>query len=107
MNDDATLRQMALLLDGGLQTRWQARAYSAEAVAEVLVRLQPLAPPDLHGKMVQAGFTRLPYVDPEDADGIEQSCATCMYFERHRGWCDLPELMLPVRPEWSCVLWRI
>ena len=41
------------------------------------------------------------------ADGIEQSCATCMYCERHRRYCALPELQLPVEPRWSCTLWRI
>ena len=54
-----------------------------------------------------AGFLRQAYVDPTDPDGIEQACSTCMYFERHRGFCALPELMLPVEPEWSCILWRI
>jgi len=107
MDDNSMVGQIDVLLKGGLQTEWQARAYSAEAVAALLARLQSLAPSDLQGKLVQAGFTLAPYVDPEDVDGIEQSCATCMYFERHRAWCDLPELMLPVRSAWSCVLWRI
>jgi hypothetical protein len=25
----------------------------------------------------------------------------------HRRFCELPELMLPVEPQWSCRLWRI
>lgn len=32
---------------------------------------------------------------------------TCMYFLVHRKWCDLPELSVPVEPEWWCRLWRI
>lgn len=39
--------------------------------------------------------------------GIEHACATCLYYERHRRFCNLPELMLPVEAEWSCIVWRI
>ena len=38
---------------------------------------------------------------------IEQACETCMYYKVHRRYCELPELELPVEPEWSCRLWRI
>jgi hypothetical protein len=86
------LQRIDQLLVDGLATDWTERAYTSE---------------DLNGRLVVAGFTQTPYVAPEDADGIEQSCATCMYFERHRGWCNLAELMLPVKAEWSCILWRI
>lgn len=98
---------IAQLLAGGLVTQHGERAYTSEQVNEVTARLQALASDDITGRLVLAGFTDQPHVDPDDADGIEQSCATCMYFERHRGWCNLAELMLPVKAEWSCILWRI
>ncbi len=104
---DARLARIERLLRDGLATEWATRAYTDDAVHQVCRRLQALPGDDLESRLVIAGFTLEPYVDPADDAGIEQSCATCMYFERHRGWCALPELQLPVAPEWSCVLWRI
>ena len=44
---------------------------------------------------------------PVESDGIEQSCANCIYFLARRGWCDVPELNIPVDPEWYCAMWRV
>lgn len=107
MDEQAVLERIEGLLAGGLVTHHSERAYTSEQVNEVTARLQAVASDDLPGRLALAGFTLEPYVDPDDPDGIEQSCATCMYFERHRGWCNLTELMLPVKAMWSCVLWRI
>lgn len=107
MSDDALRTWIEQRLSTGLQTEWRPRAYASDQIAAVCQRLQHLSADDAEGKLVTAGFTLEPYVDPGDADSIEQSCATCMYFERHRRFCALPELMLPVEPEWSCTLWRI
>ncbi|MFM7505602.1 MAG: hypothetical protein ACKO3M_03385 [Rubrivivax sp.] len=107
MDEQALLAHIDGLLAGGLATEWQQRAYDSDAVNGVTARLQALAADDVPGRLVIGGFTTTPYVDPDDADGIEQSCATCMYFERHRSWCNLSELQLPVKAEWSCILWRI
>jgi hypothetical protein len=104
---DEVLEQIEGLLGAGLVTQWRERAYTSEDVNNACRRLQALAADDVQGRLVLAGFTTTPYVAPDDTDQIEQSCATCMYFERHREFCALPELMLPVRPQWSCVLWRI
>ena len=52
------------------------------------------------------GFMLRPYVGEEDPE-IDQACSTCMYYELHRCWCNLPELKLGVEPEWSCILWRV
>jgi hypothetical protein len=38
---------------------------------------------------------------------MDQSCETCIYFQVHRRYCDLPEIDLPVEAHWSCRLWRI
>lgn len=97
---------LAELLDTGLDTEWRQRAYSGEAILERVAKLQALAPTDYVTKFKVAGFTSHSYRPPEDTE-LEHSCATCMYFARHRQYCELPELALPVRPEWSCVLWRI
>lgn len=108
MSDDEALRdQIGRWLAEGLVTAWSERAYTSDQVSVAAARLRALAPPDLQDRVVTAGFTDHPYVAPDDVDGIEQACATCMYFERHRGFCDLPELSLPVKAEWSCILWRI
>lgn len=107
MSDAAVLARIDRLLAQGLQTDLAHRAYTSEEVAAICRRLQILPADDLEAKLVAAGFMRWPFVHPDDEDGIAQSCATCMYFERHRRFCALPELKLPVEPEWSCILWRI
>jgi len=107
MDEPALLAHIEGLLAGGMVTAWKTRAYSSEEVNAVTTQLQAADTDDLQGRLVLAGLTETPYVAPDDEDGIEQSCATCMYFERHRGWCNLAELMLPVKPAWSCILWRI
>jgi hypothetical protein len=104
--DDTLRQQLETLLEGGLQTQWQQRAYSSEAVNEVVAQLQRLAPDDYEGKLATAGFTPQAYCPPEDSE-LEQQCATCMYYERNRQYCNLPELAMPVLPHWSCKLWRI
>jgi hypothetical protein len=105
--DDLALREeLGRLLEGGLQTDWHERAYTTEAIDAVVRRLRAVDKKDYRGLLRVGGFTPAAYRAPEDAD-LEQECATCMYFERNRQFCNLPELDLPVRPEWSCVLWRI
>jgi hypothetical protein len=44
---------------------------------------------------------------PVETDGLEMSCENCIYFLARRSWCDLPELNIPVDPEWYCALWRV
>lgn len=96
---------LAKLITAGLQTEWQERAYSSEAVNTVIARLQTLLANDNAGKIRVAGFTLQPYRNIEE--DISQACGTCMYYVTHHQFCDLPELKLPVLPEWSCRLWRI
>ncbi len=43
----------------------------------------------------------------DDDERVEHACRTCLYYEKHRRFCNLPELMLPVEPEWSCIVRRI
>ena len=64
-------------------------------------QLRALRPDDLEAKLVIGGFTDQPY-------GPDQTrCLECMYYLVHRKWCDLPELSVPVEPDWWCRLWRI
>ena len=101
--DDALRARIADLLAAGLKTEAFPRAESSEMVNEIIRRLREEAGDDLGKKLVIAGFTD----HVIEADGIEQPCETCMYYLVHRRFCELPELMLPVEPHWSCRLWRI
>ena len=103
MDDDALRREIAEKLKSGLKTEVWPRAETSEQVNEIVARLQSEAGDDLEKKLVIAGFTD----HVIEADGIEQPWETCMYYKVHGRFCELPELMLPVEPDWSCRLWRI
>ena len=107
-NDDLQAQRDAIAsaLSGGLATDWAQRAYSDADIRRVVDALQALAPDDLLGRLRLGGFTLTPYVGEEDPE-IDQACSSCMYYEVHRRWCNLPELKLGVEPEWSCILWRV
>ena len=97
---------IAAALSGGLVTDWAQRAYNDADIRRVIDALRALAPDDLLGRLRLGGFTLRPYVGEESLE-IDQACSTCMYYEVHRRWCNLPELKLGVEPEWSCILWRV
>lgn len=101
-NDDARREEIRALLAGGLQTEVFPRADSDEEVRQIIARLQA-ARGDLPQILVIGGFT----LETIEHGGIEQPCETCMYYLVHRRYCELPELDVPVEPEWSCRLWRI
>ncbi len=103
MDIEATRAEIAKLLSEGLETEAWPRAETSEDVNEIVNRLQVEAGDDLEKKLVVSGFTNYTV----EASDIEQPCETCMYYKVHAKFCDLPELMLPVEPEWSCRLWRI
>lgn len=104
MNDDRLREKLGKMLADGLETDWRNRAYSSEEVAAVVGRLERLAPDDWEQKLIVGGFTNFPYGADEE---IVQSCETCMYYLKHRKYCELPSLACPVEPEWSCIVWRI
>lgn len=101
--DDDCLREDLKKRLSCLDTEIEPRAYSHEATVQVVARLQNLKVDDHEGKLRIAGFALTPYGAADD----EQACETCMYYQVHRRFCELPELMLPVAAEWSCRLWRI
>ena len=103
MDIESTRAEIAKLLSEGLKTEAWPRAETSEDVNEIVNRLQVEAGDNLEKKLVISGFTDYTV----EADDIEQPCETCMYYKVHARFCDLPELMLPVEPEWSCRLWRI
>ena len=104
MDENALRDKLGLILSKGLETDWKNRAYGSEQVSEVIQKLQSLQEDDWERKLIIAGFTKDPYGEDDD---ISQSCETCMYYLKHRKYCELPELDCPVEPEWSCILWRI
>lgn len=101
-NVDEQRQHIAALLQEGLGTEAFPRADTHEQVQTIIKKLQ-LAGNDLKSKLIIAGFT----IAPIEHHEIMQSCRSCMYYFIRRRHCVLPELDMPVEPEWSCRLWRI
>jgi hypothetical protein len=72
-----------------------------EIVRETADRLR--ATSHMKQKAAIAGLIHTPVTE----DGLEKSCENCIYFLARRSWCDLPELNIPVDPDWYCVLWKM
>jgi hypothetical protein len=96
-----TLHRIAELLEGGLETEVEPFPETEKEFAEIVSRLRALKRNDLEGKLVIGGFLDRPW----GPDRLR--CAECINFLVNRKWCDLPELAVPVEPEWYCKLWRI
>jgi hypothetical protein len=103
---DEQRERIVRALRAGLVTNWKQRAETDADVRRVTDRLQSLAGRPLEDRLREAGITLHPYA-VDAGEEIEQACRTCMYFESHNRYCNLPELKLGVEPDWSCVLWRI
>ena len=99
-DDDVRREEIRGLLAGGLKTDAFPRAYTQDEIQAVVTRTRGAS---LETKLVIGGFTLTPVTDAD----MEQACETCMYYKVHQRYCELPELDLPVEPEWSCRLWRI
>jgi hypothetical protein len=95
------LKEISDMLAAGLKTQVEPFPETDKEFADILVKLRQLDPNDLQGKLVISGFVDRPY-GPD-----KQRCMECMYYLVHRRWCDLPELAVPVEPDWWCRLWRI
>ena len=103
MDDEKVRARIADMLASGLETEVWPRAGTSEEVNEIVARLQVEAGDDLEKKLIVPGLTD----HTIEADETEQPSETCIYYKVHAKFCDLPELMVPVEPEWSCRLWRI
>ena len=101
-DDDAKREAIRSLLASGLATETEPRADDDAMFRVILDRLRA-SDRELKTKLVIGGFT----LEMVEHGGFEQACESCMYCQVHRRWCELPELDLPVEPEWSCRLWRI
>ena len=103
MSRDRTdqIKTIAAMLASGLETEVEPFPETEKEFGAILSKLRQLEPGDLTGKLVIGGFVDHPY-GPE-----QQRCMECMYYLVHRRWCDLPELAVPVEPDWWCRLWRI
>ena len=102
MSDDELRQEIASLMANGLATEAFPRADTPEEIEGIRKRLQASGG-SLEARLVIGGLTP----KPVDHGGFEQACETCMYYKVHRRFCELPQLDLPVEPEWSCRLWRI
>ena len=101
-SDDDRLRdQIGAMMGTGLKTQTEPFPETDKEFGVLLAQVRELAPDDLEGKLVLTGFVDKPY-GPD-----QMRCQECMYYLVHRKWCDLPELALPVEPDWWCRLWRI
>lgn len=100
-DDDALRERIGKMMADGLDTRTEPFPQDNHEFERVLGELRELEKGDLEGKLVVSGFLDRPYGEDE------QRCLECMYYLVHRKWCDLPELALPVEPQWWCRLWRI
>lgn len=103
LDDDALRDRIAARLADGLKTEIEPRCDAQDEVQAVTDRLKALGRDDVDGRLAIGGFTDHPIMHED----IEEACETCMYYLVHRRYCELPELDLPVEPQWSCRLWRI
>jgi hypothetical protein len=99
--ENALRERIDKILTDGLKTMTEPFPEDNHQFATVLASLRELDPSDLKGKLVVSGFTNQPYGEDR------MRCQECMYYLVHRKWCDLPELAVPVEPDWWCRLWRI
>jgi thiosulfate reductase cytochrome b subunit len=88
-----------MLVEQDLKTQMEPFPETRKQFDAIVDQLHDLEGNVLEQKLVISGFAARPI--------NEQECSQCMYYLSHRKWCDLPELSLPVEPEWWCRLWRI
>jgi hypothetical protein len=89
------------MLGSGLSTQTEPFPETEKEFNQLLTKLRGLPEDHLERKLVISGFTDKPF-GPD-----QMRCQECMYYLVHRKWCDLPELSVPVEPDWWCRLWRI
>jgi hypothetical protein len=102
MLDDAALREKIRgLLAGGLRTQVEPVPKDNLEFDAILNELHGLDEEQLEEKLSLSGFVDRPQ-GPN-----RQRCHECMYYSTHRKWCVLPQIGVPVEPDWWCRLWRV
>jgi hypothetical protein len=102
MSDDAALRErISELLSHGLRTQIEPVPKDNMEFDGILNELHDLDDSQLEEKLMLSGFVDKPH-GPD-----QQRCHECMYYSVHRKWCVLPQVGLPVEPDWWCRLWRV
>ena len=99
--ESALRDRIGQMMAAGLITQTEPFPETDREFGKLLAEVRELPPDDLKAKLVITGFVDKPY-GPD-----RMRCQECMYYLVHRKWCDLPELAVPVEPEWWCRLWRI
>ncbi len=98
---DGARAEITKILAGGLKTTTEPFPETDKQFAEIVNELREIPAENIQKKLVIAGFVDHPFGEDQ------YRCMECMYYLVHRKWCDLPELAVPVEPEWWCRLWRI
>lgn len=91
------------ILAAGLKTQMAPFPQTEVEFDRIVKDLRDLGDGDLDGRLVLGGFAD----HPVDGDDGSMRCRECIYYLPHRRWCDLPELPLPVEPDWYCRLWKL
>ena len=99
--ENALRNLIGKMMEDGLQTQTEPFPETDREFGALLNEVRELPADDLRAKLVLTGFVAHPY-GPD-----RMRCQECMYYLVHRKWCDLPELAVPVEPDWWCRLWRI
>ena len=84
----------------GLKTKTHPLPATDLEFSRLLAQVRALPPGDLRGKLKLTGFVDKPH----GPDG--RRCQECMYYLVHNKFCDLPEIAIPVEPDWCCRFWR-
>ena len=92
--ENALRARIAKMMEDGLRTKTEPFPETGREFGNLLDELRAMKPDDLEGKLVISGFVDKPY-GPDEIHSQQ-----CMYFLVHRKWCDLPELAVPVEPNW-------
>jgi hypothetical protein len=95
--------RIGALLEGGMQTSTEPFPETQVEFQAILDELGALDPGDLINRLDIGGFMSRPV----EISGVMQRCQECIYYLPNRQWCDLPELPVPVKPEWWCRLWKV
>lgn len=103
LENDPQRRELAELLASDLETETAPIPEDQNQFEQLAARLRGLGPADLREKAVTAGLMDRPF----SLEGENYRCLECMYYLKNRRWCDLPDMNLPVEPDWWCRLWRI